>query len=101
MIPASKMQDLGTTLPKIPPIYSNLYANFAIACIGLEETRSPFSVSGPLSQFLALGIIAQQLGGRLEFDRKRRVFTNSDAANKLLSPPPPRPGWEKYYKFAG
>jgi predicted dehydrogenase len=100
IIPAAKMQELGPTLPKIPPKYSNHYANFALACLGLEEARSPFSVSGPLSQFLALGIIAQQIGGRLEFDRKRRLFTNSDAANKLLSPPPARAGWEKYCSLA-
>lgn len=98
IIPATKMQELAPSLPKIPPKYSNHYANFALACQGLEEARSPFSVSGPLSQFLALGIIAQRLGGRLEFDRKTRRFTNSDAANKLLSPPPPREGWEQFYR---
>tara|TARA_R110002049_G_scaffold182485_2_gene350293 strand:- start:16516 stop:17871 length:1356 start_codon:yes stop_codon:yes gene_type:complete len=75
---------------------SDHYANFLLACRGDEETRSPFSVSGPLSQMLALGCLAQRLGGELQFDRNTNQITNNDAANALLKDTP-REGWEQYY----
>ncbi|QDT69957.1 putative oxidoreductase YvaA [Planctomycetes bacterium MalM25] len=78
--------------------HSDHYANFLLACRGDEQTRSPFSVSGPLSQMLTLGCIAQRLGGDLDFDRDAKRFTNNDRANKLLSDTP-RDGWEPYYKL--
>jgi len=75
---------------------SDHYKNFLLACRGDEETRSPFSVSGPLSQVLALGCLAQRLGGELEFDRETNQITNNDTANALLKDTP-RKGWEQYY----
>ncbi|WP_404309447.1 Gfo/Idh/MocA family oxidoreductase [Neorhodopirellula lusitana] len=76
--------------------HSDHYENFLRACRGDEQTRSPFSVSGPLSQVLVLGCIAQRLGGELDFDRQSKRFTNSDRANELLADHP-RKGWEQYY----
>ncbi|GAA4446682.1 Gfo/Idh/MocA family oxidoreductase [Novipirellula rosea] len=75
---------------------SDHYENFLLACRGDEETRSPFSVSGPLSQVLALGCLAQRLGGELLFDRETKQITNNAAANALLKDTP-RKGWEQYY----
>ncbi|EMI47078.1 Gfo/Idh/MocA family protein [Rhodopirellula sp. SWK7] len=75
---------------------SDHYANFLLACRGDEETRSPFSVSGPLSQVLVLGCLAQRLGGELEFDRETKQITNNELANSLLKDTP-RKGWEQYY----
>jgi len=43
-------------------------------------------------------VIAQRLGGRLEFDPDRRVFTNNAEATALLTGPAPRMGWERYYR---
>tara|TARA_R110002073_G_scaffold59094_2_gene149190 strand:- start:7005 stop:8363 length:1359 start_codon:yes stop_codon:yes gene_type:complete len=76
--------------------HSDHYANFLLACRGDEKTRSPFSVSGPLSQMLALGCLAQRLGGELEFDRQSKQITNNELANSLLKDTP-RKGWEQYY----
>ena len=76
---------------------SNHFANFVLACRGDEQTRSPFDVAGPLTQMLALGCLAQRLGGTLKFDRTTRQITNNKVANQLLVGPPPRKGWEQYY----
>ncbi len=88
--------DLG--VPTMFGDNSDHYKNFLLACRGDEETRSPFSVSGPLSQMLALGCIAQRLGGELEFDRETRQITNNETANALLKDQP-RKGWEQYYEL--
>ena len=74
------------------------HLNFVLGAKGEERTRSPFHISGPLSQMFCLGVIAQRLGGELEFDRKTRRITNNKIADALLEGPPPRKGWEEYYK---
>jgi len=98
VIPEARMQALAPTLPKVAGGFSDHPTNFVLACQGKEESRSPFRVSGPLTQVFLLGVIAQRLGGRLEFDSARRVFTNNAEATALLAGPPPRPGWEGYYR---
>ena len=98
ILPESKMQAMAKDLPKITGPFSDHFQNFALACLGREETRSPFHISGPLTQVFLLGVIAQRLGGRLEFDSVAKRFTNSARANELLTGTPPRAGWESYYK---
>jgi hypothetical protein len=44
-----------------------------------------------------LGVIAQRLGGKLEFDPVKKQFKNNVRANDLLTMEPPRAGWEGYY----
>jgi len=78
--------------------HPNHYENFLLACMGKAKANSPFEISGPLSQVLHLGCIAQRLGGRFEFDRKTKRFTNNRLANQYLDGEPPRKGWEQYYK---
>lgn len=100
IIPYEKMRELleAGALPRDFGKNSNHYENFLLACRGDEQTRSPFSVAGPLSQTLALGCLSQRLGGTLEFDRKRKIITNNKLANSLLKDTP-RKGWEQYYKL--
>ncbi len=98
IVPEARMQELAPSLPKVTSVFSDHVTNFILACQGKEESRSPFSVSGPLTQVFLLGVIAQRLGGRLEFDPVRRVFTNNAEATALLAGPPPRAGWEGYYR---
>jgi hypothetical protein len=83
-------------LPKFSQKNSNHYANFLLACKGEETARSPFSVSGPLTQVFNLGVLSQRFGGELEFDSNSKQFTNNKAANTLLDPAP-RKGWEEFY----
>ncbi|WP_316838519.1 Gfo/Idh/MocA family oxidoreductase [Pedobacter gandavensis] len=89
---------MAKSLPEVPLSPSNHFKNFIQACKGEEKARSPFAIAGPLSQVFCLGVLAQKLNTNLEFDRKRKVITNNKTANGLLTGPPPRKGWEQYYK---
>jgi len=85
---------------RAPGVPHDHATNFLKACMGEGATTSPFSVSGPLCKVLLLGVICQRLnpGGALEFDAARKRFTNNEAANQLLDGPPPRKGWEEFYR---
>jgi len=98
IVPREKYKSMRDTLPKFSQKNSNHYANFLLACKGEEETRSPFSVSGELTQVFNLGVLSQRFGGELEFDRTRKQITNNKAANTLLDPVP-RKGWEEFYRL--
>ncbi len=98
IIPEDRMREMSASLPKIDGGFSDHATNFVLACQGKEESRSPFHVSGPLTQVFLLGVIAQRLGGRLTFDPARREFVGHPAANRLLAGPPPRVAWEEYYR---
>ena len=97
IIPESKMKDMASSLPKFGG-GSNHFMNFVLGAKGEEKTRSPFHISGVLSQVFCLGVIAQRLGGELKFDLKTKRITNNKVANALIEGPPPRKGWEEYYK---
>lgn len=98
IIPEAKAKDMANRLPEIPKSPSNHFANFLKACKGEEKTRSPFSVAGPLSQVFCLGVIAQRLNAKLDFDAQTKTITNNSFAQSLLVGPPPRKGWEDFYK---
>jgi predicted dehydrogenase len=97
IIPEARMKEMAGQLPKTTA-GSEHYLNFLLACKGRESCRSSFDVSGPLTQMFMLGVIAQRLGGTLKFDRQTQRITNNKAADALLSPPP-RKGWETYYRL--
>lgn len=99
IIPESKMKEAYDKLPRITGRHSGHSANFLLGCRGEEKTRSSFDVSGPLTQVFLLGVIAQRLGGKLVFDPKTKQITNNRIANQLLIGPPPRKGWEQFYKM--
>ncbi|TDS10260.1 Gfo/Idh/MocA family oxidoreductase [Sphingobacterium paludis] len=97
IIPEAKAKDLANKLPVVPDSPSNHFANFLKACKGQEETRSPFAIAGPLSQVFCLGVLAQRLNGKLQFDPQKKEIVNDKFAQALLVGPPPRKGWEQYY----
>jgi len=80
---------------------SNHYANFLLAVLGREQTRSPFSVTGPLSEVFCLGCIAQRLNRSLKFNPKTRHIVDDAEADALLkgSKGTPRRGWEEFYRI--
>ena len=98
IIPESAAKEMEDKLPEVPESPSNHYENFLLACMGKEKTRSPFSVSGPLSQVFCLGVIAQWTGEKLEFDPETKQITNNPMLNQLLWGPIPREGWEEYFQ---
>lgn len=99
IIPEERAAEMAGKLPEVPQSPSNHYANFLLACMDREKTRSPFSVSGPLSQVFCLGVISQWTGERIVFDRETKQITNNPLANQLLWGAVPREGWEEYYKL--
>ncbi|MCL7987535.1 Gfo/Idh/MocA family oxidoreductase [Sphingobacterium sp. lm-10] len=98
IIPEGKAQEMERRLPEVPTSPSNHFANFLKACKGEEKTRSPFEIAGPLSQVFCLGVIAQRLNTKMDFDPVRKEITNDKFANALLVGPPPVKGWEDFYK---
>ncbi|MEM9280950.1 MAG: hypothetical protein AAGA96_03925 [Verrucomicrobiota bacterium] len=98
VVPKEKYLDIRSELPRTSGKNSDHFENFLLSCKGEEETRSPFSVSGVLTQVFNLGIIAQRLGGTLEFDPASGTFASNEAAQALLDPAP-RAGWEEFYNL--
>jgi hypothetical protein len=99
IIPEEKAKEMASKLPEVPPSPSNHYKNFLLACKGEEKTRSPFEISGPLSQVFSLGVMVQKLNAKIEFDREKNQITNNKYANDLLKGSEPRKGWEQYYRM--
>ena len=99
IIPDSKAQEMESKLPEVPKSPSNHFKNFLLACRGEEKCRSSFAVAGPLCQAMALGVIAQRVNAKLNFDPTTKKITNHKLANELLAGVPPRKGWEQYYKL--
>ncbi|MCK3683488.1 Gfo/Idh/MocA family oxidoreductase [Maribellus sp. YY47] len=99
ILPSDKAEKVMKHLPEVPESTSNHYKNFVLACKGEEKTRSPFEISGPLSQVFVLGTLAQRLNTKLKFDRETKQITNNSLANELLQGPPPRKGWEEFYRL--
>lgn len=95
VIPEEKEKELK--LPAVPKSPSNHFKNFLLAAKGQEKCRSSFAVAGPLCQTMALGILAQQVNAKLEFNAATKQITNHKIANELLVGPPPRKGWEQFY----
>lgn len=100
IIPEDKAKEMESKLPEVPETTSNHFKNFLLSCKGIEHPRSPFSVSGPLSQVFTLGVLAQQLNTKLLFDRDTRTIKDNKLANELLRGVEPRKGWEEFYSLA-
>lgn len=99
MLPSDKAQEWQNKLPVVPESPSNHFANFLKGCKGEEQCRSSFDIGGPLSQVFTLGVLAQRLGTKLEFDRETKKITNNPLANFLLQGAAPRKGWEEFYEL--
>lgn len=99
IIPEEKAKEMASQLPTVPKSPSNHFANFLLACMGEEKTRSPFEIFGPMSQVFSLGVMAQRLNTPLLFDRNTKEITNNKFANAMLAGLPPRKGWEEFYKI--
>ena len=99
IIPDEKAKEMEKKLPEVPKSPSNHFANFLLACQGLEKTRSPFEIAGPLSQVFCLGVAAQRLNRKIVFDRETKRVINDPFADAYLVGTPPRKGWEHFYEI--
>ena len=99
IIPEEKAKEMQGKLPEVPKSPSNHYENFLLSVMGKEKPRSPFSISGPLSQVFCLGVISQWTGQKILFDRETKQITNNPLANQLLWGTLPREGWEEFYRI--
>lgn len=90
--------DYDAKLPEFPPETETHYRNFLLAVRGEQRARSPFEVAAPLSQVFALGCIAQRLDRGFTFDAAAGAVPGDAEADFLLKGPPPRAGWEVYYR---
>ena len=99
IIPESKAREMESKLPPVPKSPSNHFKNFLLAARGEEKCRSSFAVAAPLCQTMAIGVIAQRVNAKLEFDRETKQITNHKLANELLAGVTPRKDWEQFYKL--
>ncbi|MEK7408777.1 MAG: Gfo/Idh/MocA family oxidoreductase [Acidobacteriota bacterium] len=68
------------------------YRDWIRACKGGEPACSNFSVAGPFTEWIVMGVIALHFEGKLEWDSARMRFTNNKEANKYVKPSF-RKGW--------
>lgn len=91
LIPVEKMRDY-----KFPPQFLTRspghYRDWIRACKGGDPSCSNFSVAGPFTEWITLGVIALRVEGKLEWDSARMRITNNREANQYLKPTF-RSGW--------
>jgi len=91
LLPAERMKDFQPP-PQLLTRSPGHYRDWIRACKGGDPACSNFSVSGPFSELVLLGVIATRVDGKLEWDSARMRFTNNEEANKYLVPAF-RKGW--------
>lgn len=90
LFPAEKFAEVQ--FPALP--HRDHYTSWVDACRGEDKTTSLFSYSGPLTETVLLGTIANRLPGEsLQWNAAELKFINSSAANQWLTKPYRR-GWE-------
>ena len=81
LYPEEKFKDYPK--PKLEPI--NHYHDFVEAALGNGKAGANFDFSGPLTEAVLLGNVANQLPGKtLEWNAEKLKFTNSGTASRLL-----------------
>ncbi|MGA2271523.1 MAG: Gfo/Idh/MocA family oxidoreductase [Bryobacteraceae bacterium] len=91
LAPAERMKDY-----KLPPQLLTRspghYRDWIRAAKGGSPSCSDFSIAGPLTEWILLGVVALHFEGKLEWDSARMKFTNNPAANRYIKPEVRR-GW--------
>ena len=67
------------------------YRDWLRAAKGGDQACSDFSVAGPFTEWILLGVLALRFDGKLDWDRSR-MKTNRDEANQYIKPTF-RKGW--------
>jgi predicted dehydrogenase len=94
ILPEPVFRELRPTLPPrtIPRIRGTHLEDFLNAIRNGGQATSDFSYSGPFTETVLLGTIAQRLGRKLDFDGKAGKFMDDPEANAMLSKSYPD-GW--------
>jgi predicted dehydrogenase len=92
LIPVAKNLDYTMPAPWLTRSPGH-YQDWLRACKGGAPACSNFSIAGPFTEWMLLGVVALRVAGKLEWDAKKARFTNSPEANKYLKPYV-RKGWK-------
>ena len=92
LVPASRMKEYQFPPPLLTRSPGH-YRDWMRAAKGGEPACANFSVSAPFVEWLLLGVIAMRCEGKLEWDARNGLFTNSVQANQYLKPTF-REGWD-------
>jgi predicted dehydrogenase len=91
LIPVEKMHDY-----KFPSEFLTRspghYRDWIRACKGGDPACSNFSVAGPFTEWIILGVLAIRFQGKLEWNAEKMQITNNAEANKMIKPLV-RKGW--------
>ncbi len=96
LLPESKHADFGPPPQMIERSEDGHHGEWYRACIGekpFDHPKGNFAYSGPFTETILLGCIAQRLGGKHEFDGENLRFPNSPEATALISKEY-REGWD-------
>jgi predicted dehydrogenase len=92
LLPAERMSEY-----KFPPQFLTRspghYRDWIRACKGGERACSDFSIAGPFTEWVLLGVLALRFEGKLEWDSARMKVTNVPEANQYIKPTF-RKGWQ-------
>jgi len=72
-----------------PPVLTRSpghYRDWIRACKGGDPACSNFSVAGPFTEWIVMGVIALHFEGKLLWDVNRMQFTNNREANNYVRP---------------
>ena len=68
------------------------YRDWIRAAKGGDPACSNFSIAGPFTEWILLGVLALRFDGKLEWDPRKMKVTNHEAANDFIKPEL-RKGW--------
>ncbi len=92
LLPVEKMQDYKFP-PELLTRSPGHYRDWIRAAKGGEPACSNFSISGPFTEWILLGVVALHCNGKLEWDSAKTRFTNNNEANEYIKPVL-RKGWK-------
>ncbi|MBN83954.1 MAG: oxidoreductase [Planctomycetaceae bacterium] len=88
------LRDAAAAVPRTLDRSPGHHSEWLLACQGKGTAMSNFSYSGPLTETVLLGVLAQRApGNRLEWDGAKMQVTNHPALNAFVHKEY-RPGWE-------
>lgn len=91
LLPADRMKDYKFPPPLLTRSPGH-YRDWIRACKGGDPSCSNFSVAGPFTEWILLGVLALRFPGKLEWDSAKMRVTNNVEANHLIKPKF-RKGW--------